>query len=401
MTGGKKPRVRCAVYTRKSTEEGLDQDFNSLDAQFEACAAYIESQRHEGWELTQGRYGDGGFSGGNLDRPGLQQLLKDISSGLIDVIVVYKIDRLTRSLLDFAKIVTQLEERSASFVSITQSFNTTSSMGRLTLHILLSFAQFEREVIAERVRDKVAASKRRGMWMGGVPPYGYDGDSGRLRVNRAHAEIVNKIMLSYASLQNGRLVLADLEERAIRTRRTGSRGGIAFSRGSLFYLLNNRVYVGEIRHHGQWFLGLHEPIVPKALFDRVQDLLSENAVNRDQRPGAKGLCWLSGRVFDRHGHRMRSDMTSKRGRIYRYYVAAEADRKGRRTRVPAYDLEQTIMKAIGDLMSDGTALMPFFGNLQALEIENALCRAGTVTLDRESVNELVQRVDMQTQCLTI
>jgi DNA invertase Pin-like site-specific DNA recombinase len=385
-------KVRAAVYTRKSTEEGLEQNFNSLDAQFAACAAYVESQRHEGWLLVERRYDDGGFSGGNLDRPGLKSLLKDVAEGRIDVIVVYKVDRLTRSLMDFSKIVERLEQHQTSFVSITQSFNTTTSMGRLTLHILLSFAQFEREVIAERVRDKVAASKRRGIWMGGSPPLGYDSDNGRLKVNVAAAEQVREIMRLYRTLRNGRLVLAELRMRGIRTRGSRSRAGTNFTRGPLFYLLNNRTYIGEIRHHDQWFAGVHEAIVPQDLFDEVQAIMRNNAVNDNQKASRKDLSWLSGKVFDGSGVSMRADMTTKGSRTYRYYVAKAKGTARRRLRVPAFDLEEAVVNGVRSIIADEPRIADMHSGDDLAKVEGALRSAREMELSRAVVRALVSRV---------
>jgi DNA invertase Pin-like site-specific DNA recombinase len=257
--------IRCAIYTRKSTEEGLEQEFNSLDAQREACAAYILSQRHEGWSALPGFYDDGGFSGGNMQRPGLVKLMADVATGKVDVIVVYKVDRLTRSLADFAKIVDVLDAAGASFVSVTQSFNTTTSMGRLTLNVLLSFAQFEREVTGERIRDKIAASKRKGMWMGGPVPLGYDVFDRKLIVNDVEAEQIRHIMERYLALGSVRSLADELATIGYRTKlrplRNGtSLGGVPFSRGGLFHLLANCVYTGEVRHKGQTYAGAHDPI---------------------------------------------------------------------------------------------------------------------------------------------
>jgi site-specific DNA recombinase len=252
--------IRCAIYTRKSTEDGLEQDFNSLDAQRDACAAYVLSQQHEGWSLVPDHFDDGGFSGGNMERPGLRDLLAAVRAGQVDVIVVYKIDRLTRSLADFAKIVEVLDEAGASFVSVTQAFNTTTSMGRLTLNVLLSFAQFERELTSERIRDKIAASKRKGLWMGGPVPLGYDVRNRRLVVNETEAETVRQLMRRYLECGSGRLLIEQLEREGVCTKvqnRTSGphKGGIPFRRGSLYYLLANRMYVGEIRHRDEWVSG--------------------------------------------------------------------------------------------------------------------------------------------------
>src|SRR5690348_3978424 len=278
--------VRCAIYTRKSSEEGLEQEFNSLQAQREACAAFINSQRHEGWVCLHQGYDDGGFSGATTDRPALQRLLADIAAGRVDTVVVYKIDRLTRSLADFTKIVEILDARGASFVSVTQQFNTTSSMGRLTLNILLSFAQFEREVIGERIRDKIAASKRKGMWMGGVPPLGYRAQGGKLLVIESEAEIVRDIFRCYAAHGSVRLLKEELEDRGIKskswTTASGRRvGGKPISRGALYLMLQNRLYRGEIVHKGQSHPGEHAPIIDQPLWDAVQTELAANTAERN------------------------------------------------------------------------------------------------------------------------
>jgi site-specific DNA recombinase len=281
-----KPKVRgCAVYTRKSSEEGLEQNFNSLHAQREACEAFIKSQASEGWKLLRAAYDDGGLSGGTMERPALQRLLADIGEGLVDVVVVYKVDRLTRSLADFAKMVEVFDARNVSFVAVTQQFNTTTSMGRLTLNVLLSFAQFEREVTGERIRDKIAASKRKGMWMGGVPAFGYDVRDRRLLINPAEADSVRHIYERYLELGCVRQLSKELEQRRIlskvRVSRNGIKsGGCRFSRGALYELLANPIYIGEIRHKQERHPGQHEPILPKELWERVQQRLSENAARR-------------------------------------------------------------------------------------------------------------------------
>jgi DNA invertase Pin-like site-specific DNA recombinase len=315
-------RLRCAIYTRRSTEEGLDQDFNSLDAQYEACAAYITSQRHEGWMLLPHRYDDGGFTGGNMERPGLQRLLADVRAGRIDVIVVYKVDRLTRSLTDFAKIVEALDAARASFVSITQSFNTTTSMGRLTLNVLLSFAQFEREVISERVRDKVAASKARGMWMGGVVPLGYDVRDRKLIINEAEAETVRHIYRRYLELGSVRELIADLESTGMRTKQQHGkdgtiRGGVPFSRGALYHLLKSRLYRGEISYRGKVYPGEHQAIIDAELFDTVQQRLEQNAADRSSGNAAAYPSLLTGMISNGEGRPMSPTHSNKGGQRYR------------------------------------------------------------------------------------
>ena len=280
--------MRCAIYTRKPSEEGLEQSFNSLDAQREACEAFISSQRHEGWRAMPTRYDDGGFSGGSLERPALKRLLADVAANKINVIVVYKVDRLTRSLADFAKIVETLDAKSVSFVSVTQQFNTTTSMGRLTLNILLSFAQFEREVTGERIRDKIAASKKKGMWMGGLVPLGYDLEGRKLVPSPKEAELVSKIFSFYLELGCVRKLAERLDREEIRSKvwvtRTGARlGGVAFARGALYSLLRNRLYLGETRHRDQWYGGEHKGIVPRSLWERVQAQLNNNLRKRRNR----------------------------------------------------------------------------------------------------------------------
>ncbi|MEW9853866.1 recombinase family protein [Novosphingobium sp. M1R2S20] len=274
-------RIRCAIYTRKSSDEGLEQSFNSLDAQREACSAYILSQASEGWMEVAGHYDDGGLSGGTLERPALQRLLSDVAAGGIDIIVVYKVDRLTRSLLDFSRLVEAFDANDTSFVSVTQSFNTTTSMGRLTLNMLLSFAQFEREVTAERIRDKIAASKAKGMWMGGIPPLGYKPDGRSLAVVEEHAALVRTIFTRYLALGNVRVVADALARDGIpsppRTTATGRCiGGVSFSRGQLYLILKNRIYLGEIEHKGNIYPGLHAPILDVAIWDQVQAMLAAN-----------------------------------------------------------------------------------------------------------------------------
>ncbi len=277
-----KPRIRCAIYTRKSSDEGLDQDFNSLDAQREACAAYIASQRHEGWVLDPARYDDGGVSGATLARPGLERLLADIAAGRIGMVVVYKIDRLTRSLADFARLVERLDAASCSFVSVTQAFNTASSMGRLTLNVLLSFAQFEREVTAERIRDKIAASKKKGLWMGGVPPLGYDPHPDpkvrSLVINNAEAQTVRRLYALYDQLGCLGAVARAATAEGLRSKRhrfrTGrEQGGGTLSRGQIYSLLRNPIYLGQIRHKTQVWDGQHDAILETGLWERVQEKL--------------------------------------------------------------------------------------------------------------------------------
>ena len=307
---------RCAVYTRKSTEEGLDREFNTLDAQRDACEAYVTSQRAEGWVLVPGRYDDGGFTGGNLDRPALQRLLVDIDRGEIDVIVVYKIDRLSRSLMDFAKLVEKFDAHDVTFVSVTQSFNTTTSMGRLTLNILLSFAQFEREVIGERIRDKFAASRARGMWMGGTVPLGYDVRDRKLMVNASEAMVVRRVFGGFVETGSGTVLAKQLQHEKLT-----SKTGRLLDKGDIYKLLNNRTYVGEVAHKGQVYAGQHEAIVSRELWDQVHEVLQESPRVRGNRHRAQTPALLKGLIFGADGRALSPTHTRRRGRLYRYYVA--------------------------------------------------------------------------------
>ena len=330
-------------------------EFNSLDAQREACEAYIKSQAHEGWRVVPDRYDDPAYSGGSLDRPALQQLLCDVDAGKVNVIVVYKIDRLTRSLADFAKLVEIFDAKSVSFVAITQQFNTTTSMGRLTLNVLLSFAQFERELASERVRDKIAASRRRGKWTGGGVPLGYRSDNKKLVVDQAAAETVRYIFRRYLDLGRIRLLADDLRDREIRTKRPigtkgGADGGLHFTYGPLAHLLNNRIYLGEIGHKGTWFPGEHAPIVDRETFDQVQNLLRSNSTQRRWRRSASGAL-LTGLLFDDRGNRMSPSFSTKRGVRYFFYVSAAllrggSHKAGSLPRTSSTPLEQTVMKIV-------------------------------------------------------
>jgi len=358
---------RCAIYTRKSSEEGLEQDFNSLQAQREACEAFIRSQVGEGWRLIPTAYDDGGFSGGTMERPALQQLLADIRDHRVDVIVVYKVDRLTRSLADFAKMVDVFDAHGVSFVAVTQQFNTTTSMGRLTLNVLLSFAQFEREVTGERIRDKIAASKRKGMWMGGVPPLGYELQGRRLVVNAAEAETVRAIFRRYLKLGCVRRLQSDLARRGIvskvRISRNGKRsGGKAFSRGALYALLANPTYIGEIRHRHERYPGQHEALMDRKLWERVHERLRNQAVRRrGQRPAQVPPSPLAGKVFDENGEPLYVQGTAKGARHYRYYVSrglvrgSEKDRE-RDWHIPAPELEGVVRAVAEQLLADRAAV---------------------------------------------
>ena len=354
--------VRCAIYTRKSSEEGLEQEFNSLQAQREACEAFISSQRHEGWVCLPAGYDDGGFSGATMERPALQQLLADITTGRVDIVVVYKIDRLTRSLADFAKIVEVLDARGASFVSVTQQFNTTTSMGRLTLNVLLSFAQFERELIGERIRDKIAASKKKGMWMGGVPPLGYRGHDRKLVIIDSEAEIVRAIFRRYAELGSVRLLQEELKARGIKSKAWTSasgrlRGGKLFSRGALYLLLQNRIYRGEIVHNGQSHPGEHELIIDPPLWDAVQAELARSGARRNSGARTRQPSLLAGILFDADGNRMTPSHAVKKGTRYRYYVSRPLITKDQTEssaglRIPAVEIEQLVTSRLRQWLLD-------------------------------------------------
>ena len=314
-------RLRCAIYTRKSSEEGLDMEFNSLDAQREACEAYIASQRSEGWVATRERYDDGGFSGGTLERPGLKQLLADIDDGLIDVVVVYKIDRLSRSLMDFSKLVEIFDRNGVTFVSVTQSFNTTTSMGRLTLNILLSFAQFEREVIGERIRDKVAASRKRGIWMGGYVPLGYDVQDRKLVVNDAEAASVRRIFERFVELGSATVLARELRRDGFRNKQD-----TLIDKGYLYRLLNNRVYRGEAVHKGKAYPGEHDSIIDEDLWDRAHSILQESPRKRANNSRARTPALLKGLIFSDTGAAMTPTSTKKGAKLYRYYVSMDVIR---------------------------------------------------------------------------
>ncbi len=367
-------RVRCAIYTRKSSEEGLEQEFNSLDAQREACEAYVRSQKHEGWIVSSALYDDPGYSGGNMERPALRRLLADIAAKKIDVVVVYKVDRLTRSLADFAKMVEVFDANAVSFVSITQAFNTTTSMGRLTLNVLLSFAQFEREVTGERIRDKIAASKKKGLWMGGQPALGYDVKDRKLVVNEAEAETVRAIFRRYLDLGSVRELKAALDAEGTvskhRVAADGSAyGGQAFSRGALYQMLQNRVYRGEIVHKGAAYPGEHPAIVDEELWLQVQEKLQANGVERTgARDRAKLDYLLAGFLFDAEGEAMTPTHAVKKGVRYRYYVSrrliTDVKASGRRDqerresgqRLPSGELERLVVDRIRTFFADPEAI---------------------------------------------
>ncbi len=387
--------TRCAIYTRKSTDEGLEQEFNSLDAQREACAAYVLSQKHEGWQLLPELYDDGGYSGGTLERPGIKQLMADVQAGKVDVIVVYKVDRLTRSLADFAKMVEVLDVAGASFVSVTQAFNTTTSMGRLTLNVLLSFAQFEREVTGERIRDKVAASKKKGMWMGGPVPLGYVVQDRKLVIAELEAAMVRRIFERYAELRSMPVLIDELGDEGIRTKlrtfKDGRHfGGVPFTLGPLSHLLNNPVYVGEVRHKGVSHPGQHEPIISRGLWDNVQATLAGNRVER--RIGGKGRApsLLTGMLRDPQGRLMSPTYAVQETRRYRYYVsrarAGERLAKDSKVRVPAGELERVVLEQTVSWLSREDSLL-LDGSSAEIEDARADCRSLARQLEQGSLQQ--------------
>jgi site-specific DNA recombinase len=351
----RKASLRCAIYTRVSTENGLEQEFNSLDNQREASEAYIRSQAHEGWKLIRDRYDDGGFSGGSMDRPALARLIDDVRARRVDVIVVYKVDRLTRSLADFAKLVELFDEHDVSFISVTQAFNTTTSMGRLTLNMLLSFAQFEREITGERIRDKVAASKKRGIWMGGAVPFGYRVENRALHIVEEHADFVRELFRRYlevGSVVRLKIVL-DAENVRLPVRVVGSgraTGGRLMSRGQIYWILSNPIYVGRLRHKGQIYDGLYAAIVDQQTWDRVQHRLAAQTKPRAV-PRQNAESFLAGKLYDDRGNRMGPSHAAKGGRRWRYYVsrALLTGRKsdtGSVSRVPAAQIEKQVFDAV-------------------------------------------------------
>jgi DNA invertase Pin-like site-specific DNA recombinase len=397
----KPKRVRCAVYTRVSTEYGLDQEFNSLDAQHEASEAYIRSQTHDGWTLVRARYDDGGYSGGSTERPALQRLLADIQNRRIDVVVVYKVDRLTRSLADFAKLVDLFDAHGVSFVSVTQQFNTTTSMGRLTLNVLLSFAQFEREVTGERIRDKIGASKRKGLWVGGMVPLGYVSRDKKLFVDEEEAERVRTIFQRYLDLGSIGLLLADLRERGVVTKvrplsdgRTV--GGIPFTRGPLAYLLRNRFYIGEVMFKGQICPGEHRPILDRDLFEAVQRKLAEQR-NGHRAARASPEALLTRRIFDDRGNRMTPSHSRRGAARYRYYISSaliqgRPQAAGAVTRVPAAKVDAVIVEALRrhigpDASSDDTELINT--RVRRIEVRRTEIAISLASEDHDSEEETV------------
>ena len=381
-------KIRCAIYTRKSTEEGLEQEFNSLQAQREACEAYIKSQKHEHWTLLPTEYDDGGYSGGNMERPALKRLLTDVQNGLVDIIVVYKIDRLTRSLMDFSKIVEVLDKHNASFVSITQHFNTTTSMGRLTLNMLLSFAQFEREVTGERIRDKISASKKKGMWMGGKPPLGYYRKDKKIYPDEEKAKLVTSIFQKYVVLKSTTLLKDWLAEQ-----------GYNISVGNLNCILRNKAYIGLVGHKGTWYQGEHQGIIPTELFEQVQNVMADNRINRQHYDPKKSL--LSGKLYDDKDNVMSpSWSTGCSGKTYRYYVSQAIIRKepsklGKIGKVSLPQLENFIDSWFERLLRDKTKIHPYIQHFEVSKQKKLLKLLFSYTITRDIEKALIKHIKLR------
>jgi DNA invertase Pin-like site-specific DNA recombinase len=406
-------KLRCAIYTRKSCEEGLEQEFNSLHAQREACEAYIASQRSEGWVLVQDQYDDGGISGGTLERPALQRLLADVEDGLIDVVVVYKIDRLSRSLMDFSKLVEVFDRNGVTFVSVTQSFSTTTSMGRLTLNILLSFAQFEREVTAERIRDKVRASRMKGMWMGGVPPYGYRVEDRKLVVDEEHAADVRWIFAGFLKIGSGTELAREVAKRGLRTPR-----GNRIDKKYIYRMLNNRAYIGEAVHKGQSYPGEHAAIIDGETWDKVHAILQESPRKRAARTRADTPALLKGLLYGPDGAAFSPTHTRKGGRLYRYYVSQTVLKHGAGScpvgRVPAGEIEAAVIDQLRTVFRQPEIVAGTWkaGRAQDADITEADAREALQQLDSlwdelfpseqaRIVALLVERIDIGTEKMDV
>jgi DNA invertase Pin-like site-specific DNA recombinase len=414
-------RQRCAIYTRKSSEEGLEQEFNSLAAQCEACEAFIRSQRNEGWVLVRTRYDDGGFSGGNLERPALQQLIADIRAGRIDIVVVYKVDRLTRSLADFARLVELFDTQGVSFVSVTQQFNTTSSMGRLTLNVLLSFAQFEREVTGERIRDKIAASKKKGMWMGGNVPLGYDANERTLVINPAEAETVRRIFALYRELGCVRRVKEAADRLGLRTKCSTTangteRGGKPFSRGHLYALLSNPIYTGQIAHKRELHPGQHPALIEDETWTAVRDQLAANTGDHRGEANAAEPSLLAGLLVDAEGERLTPSHAVKKGRRYRYYVSAAlitdaGTDRAQGWRLAAREVEEAVIRILADALTSPASLVERFcaAGMPSDQLRKLLSRAarmaaalgGSPAERAKLVRELVEKIIVDEKTIII
>lgn len=413
-----KSKLRCAIYTRKSSEEGLEQDYNSLHAQRDACEAFIKSQKHEGWQLIKTAYDDGGISGGTMERPGLKQLLADIENHKVDIIVVYKVDRLTRALGDFTRMVELFDKHSVSFVSVTQQFNTTSSMGRLTLNVLLSFAQFEREVTGERIRDKIAASKQKGMWMGGFVPLGYDVKDRKLLINKAEESTVRHIYQRYLELGCVRLLKEDLDRNNILSKlrvKSIRPGGTSFSRGALYNILSNPIYIGQIRHKKICYPGQHEAIIEQSLWDQVQQCLQNNGPIRQQRSRKTQPSLLMGKLFDESGERLTPSHANKKGKRYRYYISQKlttgtavgtTNPSSNGWRLPAQEIEQTVLQCAKYILQDRSAITTVLQECgiaiqhipEVLNAAAALCKQTDAT---DSIINMIERVELHPEGLCI
>ena len=413
--------IRCAVYTRKSTDDGLDQEFNSLDAQREACEAFIKSQRGMGWATLAEQYNDGGLSGGTMNRPALRALLSDIEEGRVDTVVVYKVDRLTRSLADFAKIVDVFDARGVSFVSVTQQFNTTTSMGRLTLNMLLSFAQFEREVTGERIRDKIAASKKKGMWMGGLPPLGYDVQDKKLVVNPREAETIRTLFALYLDLGTVKKLVEQARHLKLVTKQrvtsTGQEtGGQPFTRGHLYQLLSNPIYVGDIAHKKATYPGQHVAIIEREVFDAVRRQLEGNAADRASASNATAPSLLTGLIYDETGDRLCPTHATKQGRRYRYYISKRlmhrTDSSVDGWRLPAKELDGAVSQAVSHFLTDELRIIDVLQltGIPPDRLRNILRRAAAAVNDlddklpkrrRQSLRSLLHRVILYTDALRI
>lgn len=371
-----KKKVRCAIYTRKSSEEGLEQNFNSLDAQREACEAYIKSQMHEGWFLLDKQYNDGGFSGGTMERPAFKELLKDIENDKIDIVVVYKVDRLTRSLMDFSKIIDVFDRHETSFVSITQQFNTTTSMGRLTLNILLSFAQFEREVTGERIRDKIAASKKKGMWMGGKVPLGYLKEDKKLVVHNEDAQKVQMLFDKYLELKSVPKLMHYLKENEIKTKTDKY-----FSKGQLYHLLSNRVYIGKITHKDKVYDGEHEAIICDDFFEKVQKLLYENKVDKTCGVKSSSNSLLASLIYDDLGNKMTPSHSNNHGRRYRYYISRALknnEETGSVSKIPAGEVEKFVVETTKEFLQDKGQIQHLVSEYPVRQQNKLICTAQNI-----------------------
>jgi len=381
-------KIHCAIYTRKSTEEGLEQEFNSLQAQREACEAYIKSQKHEHWQLLPTEYDDGGYSGGNMERPALKRLLLDIKAGLIDIIVVYKIDRLTRSLMDFSKIVEILDKHNASFVSITQHFNTTTSMGRLTLNMLLSFAQFEREVTGERIRDKISASKKKGMWMGGKPPLGYYRKDKKIYPDEEKSALVRSIFEKYTELKSTTLLKEWLNKQ-----------GHNISVGNLNCILRNKAYIGLVGHKGTWYPGEHQGVISQELFEQVQTVMADNRINRQHYDPSKSL--LAGKLYDDKDNAMSpSWSTGSGGKKYRYYVSQAIIRKepgkvGKVSKVSLPQLENFIDSWFDRFLCEKPKIHPYIQHFEVTKQKKLLKLLSSYTITREIEKSLIKHIKLR------